>query len=114
MVLIGLDSGGIEGKHTLRSRYHRRHHRAAAFVLGWPRSDMSLFLLWKYELFREGWGYKHTGCSETTFWLLEGAAGLVGCMVTVLAFQPSVAGSLAGADLKKLKLNIVVGRVVCV
>ena len=42
--------------------------------------------------------YRLTGCSETTFWLLEGAAGLV--------------GSLAGADLKKLKLNIVVGRVV--
>lgn len=56
--------------------------------------------------------YRLTGCSETTFWLLEGAAGLVGCMVTVLAFQPSVVGSLAGADLKKLKLNIVVGRVV--
>jgi hypothetical protein len=43
-----------------------------------------------------------------TFWFVEGAAGLVGCVVTVLAFQPSVAGSLAGADLKKLKLNIVV------
>lgn len=55
---------------------------------------------------------EHTGCSVTTFWLLEGAAGLVGCMVTVLAFQFSV-GSLAGADLKKLKLNIVV-VVVCV
>jgi hypothetical protein len=49
----------------------------------------------------------HTGCSVTTFWLVEGAAGLVGCMVTVLAFQFSV-GSLAGVDLKKLKLNIVV------
>ena len=34
-------------------------------------------------------------------------------MVTVLAFQVSVVGSLAGVDLKKLKLNIVV-VVVCV
>jgi hypothetical protein len=55
----------------------------------------------------------HTGCSVTTFWLVEGAAGLVGCMVTVLAFQFSV-GSLAGVDLKKLKLNIVVVVVVVV
>jgi hypothetical protein len=41
--------------------------------------------------------------------LLEGVAGLVGCMVTVLAFQvaSSVADS-AGVDLKKLKLNMVV------
>lgn len=43
------------------------------------------------------------------FRLLEGAAGLMGCMVTVLAFQVvSVAVSLAGVDLKKLKLNMVV------
>lgn len=69
--------------------------------------QMLIFVLEIYEFYL--WGYcQHTGCSETTFWLLEGAAGLVGCMVTVLAFQPSVAGSLAGADLKKLKLNIVV------
>lgn len=52
---------------------------------------------------------QHTGCSETTFWLLEGAAGLMGCMVTVLAFHvASVAVSLVGVDLKKLKLNMVV------
>lgn len=58
-------------------------------------------------------GYQHTGCSKTTFWLAEGGAGLVGCMVMVLGFQLSAVGSLAGADLKKLKLNMFV-LVVCI
>ena len=43
----------------------------------------------------------------TTPWLLEGAAGLVGCIVTVLAFQLPSVGSSGWVDLKKLKLNIV-------
>jgi hypothetical protein len=46
--------------------------------------------------------------------LLEGAAGLMGCIVTVLGFQvPSVGvWSLTGVDLKKLKLNMVTESVV--
>jgi hypothetical protein len=52
---------------------------------------------------------KHTGCSVTTLWLLEGAAGLVGCIVTVLAFQLPSVDSSAWVDLKKLKLNMLNG-----
>jgi hypothetical protein len=44
--------------------------------------------------------------------LVEGAAGLEGCCIaTVLAFQVfSWVWASAGADLKKLKLNIVMAR----
>lgn len=53
---------------------------------------------------------QRTGCSETTFWLVEGAAGLEGCcMATVLGFQEfSWVWASAGLDLKKLKLNMVI------
>lgn len=52
----------------------------------------------------------HTGCSETTLGLVDGAAGLAGCcMARLLGFQVfSWECSDSGVeDLKKLKLNMV-------
>lgn len=52
----------------------------------------------------------HTGCSETIFLSVEGAAGLEGCFIaTVLGSQlfSALESVSAGVDLKKLKLNMV-------